>query len=512
MSGAEAVSTIQSHGCLLACDPVLKQVRRWSENTGDFLELANRELGGAELNEVVGDEVAHRMRNALTRATYARRPALLFQCALPHRPTLFDVCIHSTDRAAIVEFERAGAPDSKPLEFTRELVQRIQSARSLEELLQTMPKFLRALLGYERATIYKFSGEAGCKVVAEAKSPDLESLMGLRLPSDHVLCRSGDAHLKCSISIIRDADDPGALIGPDFADAAASLDLARAHLSCPSREFVEHLGELGASSSLSLAVAVDGALWGLIVCRHGEPRALSLAERIAAEAVANVFALRIEAFERSAMLEAATLARGKLNGLLQAAAPETDIGAFLFEHLDSLAELVPSDGVGVYIAGEWRASGATAPGKDIARLASAVATLGASRVWSTQSLSSVLPWSARFANEATGLLSAPLSEPPGDYLFFFRRAQPEPTGRQIPQSEPWSDADLQTAETARAQLLDIMMRHSEILAEQRRASDIRQKTLNDELNHRVKNMLALIKSLVSQDVEARPTFPPSPMR
>jgi two-component sensor histidine kinase len=45
------------------------------------------------------------------------------------------------------------------------------------------------------------------------------------------------------------------------------------------------------------------------------------------------------------------------------------------------------------------------------------------------------------------------------------------------------------------------MRHSELLADERHKADLRQKMLNEELNHRVKNILALIKSLVSHPVE-----------
>src|SRR5690606_12659594 len=63
------------------------------------------------------------------------------------------------------------------------------------------------------------------------------------------------------------------------------------------------------------------------------------------------------------------------------------------------------------------------------------------------------------------------------------------------QSQPWSDQDREIAEAARVALVEIVLRHNELLAEERAKADVRQRMLNEELNHRVKNILAIIKSL-----------------
>ena len=46
-----------------------------------------------------------------------------------------------------------------------------------------------------------------------------------------------------------------------------------------------------------------------------------------------------------------------------------------------------------------------------------------------------------------------------------------------------------------------MLRHGELLADERTKAEIRQRMLNEELNHRVKNILAIIKSLVGHPVQ-----------
>jgi two-component sensor histidine kinase/CheY-like chemotaxis protein len=65
-------------------------------------------------------------------------------------------------------------------------------------------------------------------------------------------------------------------------------------------------------------------------------------------------------------------------------------------------------------------------------------------------------------------------------------------------SEPFSDAEVRVAEMLRASLIEVVLRLSdEADAERQRASE-RQELLIAELNHRVRNILALIRGLVRQ--------------
>ncbi len=203
--------------------------------------------------------------------------------------------------------------------------------------------------------------------------------------------------------------------------------------------------------------------------------------------------------------------------------------------------MIPSDGVALYLDGEWSLEGVTPPADRLAALGDYLRERGGGRVYATQACRSEFAEAAAYAPEASGLLAVPLSQSSRDYLVFFRREQVEtlnwggdpnktystgPNGDRLTprrsfeiwketvhnQSTPWSPVDRQTGEAARVQLLEIMMRHSEALMRQRRESDVRQKTLNEELNHRVKNILALIKSLVSQDAATAATSPLTPPR
>ena len=98
---------VQSHGCLIACDPTLESVRRRSANAPAMLGIDAARFDNAAFAELVGESFAHALRNALSKARDPRRAGLLFSRRLEGSQTCFDVSVHAFDNHAIVEFEPA---------------------------------------------------------------------------------------------------------------------------------------------------------------------------------------------------------------------------------------------------------------------------------------------------------------------------------------------------------------------------------------------------------------------
>jgi two-component sensor histidine kinase/CheY-like chemotaxis protein len=71
---------------------------------------------------------------------------------------------------------------------------------------------------------------------------------------------------------------------------------------------------------------------------------------------------------------------------------------------------------------------------------------------------------------------------------------------------PWTAPELRAAESLRVTLLEVVVRLTGAMAEQRRASHERQELLIAELNHRVRNIFALIRALVSRSKESAGTL------
>ncbi len=66
------------------------------------------------------------------------------------------------------------------------------------------------------------------------------------------------------------------------------------------------------------------------------------------------------------------------------------------------------------------------------------------------------------------------------------------------QSSPWTSADLRIAEGLRVTLLEVILQLADLAARERKGAQERQELMIAELNHRVRNILSLVRALVNQ--------------
>jgi len=522
---------IQPHGVLLACDSDLSLVRRHSLNAVGVLALPFEDINGRRLEDVVGEDCAHDLRNALLRSADPSRPGLILGLRLPGRDAIFNVAVHQYKGNAIVEFEPvdSGKADA-PLEIARALIARLNQVTKVDDLCNRTSRYLRGALGYDRVMIYRFAHDGSGEVISEAKAPALETFMGRHFPASDIPRQARELYLRNTIRVICDASGAFVDIEPVIDASGNPLDLSFVNLRSVSPIHCEYLRNMGVAASMSVSVIVAGRLWGLIACHHYSPRPLPMPLRVAAEMFGDFFSLHLQAMLRKQSLDTAIQARKALDSLLRNVAHHTDLPRFLRDSICDFRELMPCDGVGIWMNGRWSADGSVPPDEAIPALARFVNSVADGQIWATHALADNLPQAADYQAAASGVLAIPLSHTPRDYLFLFRKeviqtiawaGRPEkdytsgPHGDRLTprksfaiwkqtverQSHPWTQADLDIAEATRTALLEVLMRHSELLNEERRKADIRQRMLNEELNHRVKNILSLIKSLVSHPVD-----------
>lgn len=517
---------IQAHGCLLACDADAAIVLRHSANAAAMLGLSEI-VAGTPIHQLIGPDATHAMRNALSTSHAASRPALLLGVGLPSG-RLFDIAIHAYKSTVIVEFEPVSRP-GQPLQIARDMIGRIGAIDSVDHLIEQTARLVRGVLAYDRVMIYRFEEDGAGKVISESRRPDLESFLGQYFPASDIPKQARELYLRNTIRVISDAGGERVPIEPELDRSGQALDLSFAHLRAVSPIHCEYLRNMGVSASMSISIIVDGTLWGLIACHHYSPRALPMAERVAAEMFGEFFSLHLGALRQKQKLDTANAARRALDQFLRIASHQTDMRALLAENLPEFAGLIDCDGVGLLIEGAWKGHGATPPDTEIPALAGFISTVADNRIWATRSLSQHFAKAEAYAEDASGVLAIPLSPTPRDYVFFFRRelvqtlewgGNPEksytsgPLGDRLTprksfaiwketvhlQAQPWTDADREIAEAVRAAIVEIVLRHNELMTEERAKAAVRQRMLNEELNHRVKNILAVIKSLVGHPV------------
>ena len=521
--------SIQSHGCMLACDAASDQILRCSENAADFLSQSLHNPLGARLSEFFSADVAHDLRNVLAQTTEPRRPGLILKYQLSKDGPSFDISAHRYGGAAIIEFEHAAEQRKSPLDLARILIARTQSLSTIEQMARQVPRYLQAVLEYDRVMIYQFAEDGSGKVIGEAKRPHLESFLGQHFPAADIPQQARILYLKNTIRVIADASGPRSLVTPEYDASGEPLDLSFSHLRSVSPVHLEYLRNMGVAASMSLSIVVAGKLWGLIACHHYQPKPLSMPLRIAAEMFGDFFSLHLTASHHQARYDASLRARKALDAMMSELSFHDSVETYLREHLKELGRLIPSDGAGLWINGAWTAEGSAPPDADVPALINTVKA--ASLDFATHLLSERLPQAAHYAAAASGVLAVPLSKIPRDYLFYFRKELVQtlewggdphkdyasgPLGDRLTprtsfaiwkqtvdrQSIPWSEEDRHIAEAARVGLQEIILRQNEVMETERREAAIRQRILNEELNHRVKNILALIKSLISHRPDA----------
>ena len=195
--------------------------------------------------------------------------------------------------------------------------------------------------------------------------------------------------------------------------------------------------------------------------------------------------------------------------------------------VSAIGSVIPFDGVIGWINGNFVSRGQTPTREEFEGLVRFLNTTGASSVYACRNLSEVHPAADDYAERAAGILLLPVSRSPRDYIVLFRKeiaqsvtwaGNPEkpvelgPNGIRLPprksfeawrqivrhQCAPWTQNEISAAEALRMTLLEVVLRMVAASDKERARAQERQEILIAELNHRVRNILGLIRGLITQ--------------
>jgi light-regulated signal transduction histidine kinase (bacteriophytochrome) len=513
---------------MLVLDLGLDTIRFASENAAVLLGSPAASPGFA-LAAAVGEQAAHDFRNAAARTSGQHNAGVVLGVRLPNASAALDVTIHCFKDLAFVEFEPTaggGANAENALDTTQTLIRKIGLESDIPSIAKSGARLIRAMLGYDRVMVYQFLHNGAGRVIGESKRANLNSFMGQHFPASDIPYQARRLYLLNTIRMIGDSAYTAIPLQPPVQRDEPPVDMSLAQLRSVSPIHCEYLQNMGVRASLSISIVVDGELWGLISCHHDSPKIVPLPLRIGAELFGQYYSLQISAAERRAEILAANLARERLDKIVGALTADASLAASLRDHLPEFSSLINCNGVALWIEGVWTASGVTPPAEAVPQLIEYVAAEAKTSIWLTQELRARLG-SEDFGTDVAGVLAIPLSSMARDYLLLFRSeeahkiewaGEPVKTITQTPEgtrlsprgsfstwreevrgrSKPWTDPELAVAEAIRTYLRDVLLRHNEITADERARSEKRRRVLNDELNHRVKNIIALVKSIALQ--------------
>ena len=522
---------IQPHGTLIVCSVPDWTVSHAAVNAVELLapgtSLAS--LFGRALDGIVSGRIVHDLRNVLQTAMASHTAERLGGVDLGSGRGTYDIVVHGTNSGVILEFipPTATADSIDPTTLVKTMISRLGRAPTLERFLRLAVQQVRAITGFDRVMVYKFLPGGTGQVVAEALRAGLPPFMDLHYPASDIPAQARDLYLRQWLRLIPDVDYVPVPLkaGPGVDDQP--LDLSLAALRSVSPIHLEYMRNMGSRATLTISLLQNGALWGLIACHHTVPRRLPTGALAACELFGQIFSLQIEAKEREEDYSVVDRARGAHDKLIAAMSPEETIFENLTRFGPDLMSLIACDGVGIWTQGRFTGAGRVPPESGLHDLIAFLSRGSAHQPFATDELRRHLPPAARYAAECSGVLAIPFSRSSRDFLLFFRqeviqtlRWGGDPTkpvdivdggGRIGPRksfdawqetvrgrSRPWRSGEMQIAETLRISLLDVILRRADLIDRERLAAQESQLLLVAELNHRVKNILALVRSLVRQ--------------
>ncbi|GAB5375512.1 MAG: HWE histidine kinase domain-containing protein [Acuticoccus sp.] len=503
-------------------------VQHASANIADIAGRAADDLLGLPLIELMPSASIHDIRDRLQSLSPGEGSERLFGIDLFGNGETFDLAIHLTGHTIVIDIERAAAPLGNGGMLIKNMVARIERRADLASLYNEAVRQLRAVTGFDRVMLYRFNRDNAGTVIAEAVRPNMEPFLGLNYPATDIPRQARALYVRNLTRIIADVAAETVPVVPGVDPEGKPLDLSLSMTRAVSPIHIEYLTNMGVGASFSISIVIGGKLWGLFALHHYEARHLPMELRTFLELFGQILALVIEGrlakAERDNELQAHAM-HDRVVGRLISTAPGVDE---LIDFAGEFRDLIEADGFAVWAGGESHTVGTCPFPDDLPGIARFLNRAAASRIYATDELGTVYPAAADFVDRAAGLLAIPISRVPRDYLIFFRREIVEtvtwagdpgsktmasgPNGPRLTprksfdawketvrgRSKTWTALERQSAEALRVAILEVLLRVNEEQERVQVQATQRQELLIAELNHRVRNILGLVRAVVLQ--------------
>ena len=182
----------------------------------------------------------------------------------------------------------------------RRLLEQLRATATLDDLLGRAVHIMRDVTGHERVWAYRFAPDGHGVIVAEAKSERLGSFLGLHYPEGDIPAQARALYLRNGVRTIIDSHATPAGLTSSGALDGSSVDMSDGALRAVSPMHIAYLRQMGVRASMSVALVVDGRLWGLLSAHHyDEPRRLGRRARAVVEMLGLLVGMQLDGFERA---------------------------------------------------------------------------------------------------------------------------------------------------------------------------------------------------------------------
>lgn len=417
--------SVQSHGLLLTLQEPALTVLQASTNVAGLLGIAPADLLGQRLREL-GAELDDTVRQLAQEPELGELAPLRATLTVRGVPLVFEGSLHRVPgQGLVVELEPVPAepvpPDLESL-LSRAL-QRFNGAATVGTLSDAVVRVFRDMTGYDRVMVYQFDPDGHGKVVAEARDPRLEPLLGHHYPASDIPQRARELYLRNRVRVLVDVDAPAAPLQPARLPGGAELDMSMSSLRSMSPLHLQYLRNMGVTATLVVSLVREGRLWGLVACHHYATRHLPYALRAASDLLAEVIATRLAAIENYAYAQVAIQVRRLEQRLIEATSTEGDWRLALLRNPRTLLQPLDASGAVLFHDDEVLTAGEVPSTPQLRALRDWVETRPRDDLFACSAVEQANPALAALTPTASGVIAVRLANDRPDYLMWLRKEQ-----------------------------------------------------------------------------------------
>lgn len=518
----EWIESVQSHGVLLAFDFDSLMVTHASKNLDTILKLDAKAALSKSIREVFNKDDVHDILNiASHNSTKFQREHIK---VTSEGDKSIDISLFRTENSVVLELMPTGE-DFKYININNNIkwaLAKTHGHENIEDILKNAVQSLQKITGFDRVMAYKFLPDNSGEVIAEAVSTSMNSFLGLRFPAFDIPPKARELFLKNPIRYIKNTSDEGSkiLINKENED---KLNLTYSFLRAAAPVHNQYLKNMGVQSSMTIPIIINNKLWGLFAHHHNTIKELSPQETYSADILGQTINMVLEHQTRSKSQKTIKDILENGNELVAINSNSFKLDKFWDSQAENLFKLIPCDGVAYVIDKEIKTFGDC---PELFAITSIVEKVNA-KADEIQHYTNISELFSEGIKNTRGLISMQLnSQFPEINLLFFRdkiskkiqwagspkkelifekekvRLHPRSSFNEYIESnsedsDVWTTQDLFVAKNA----LDTFKKYIalEIDKEKKAVSENeRLKILVKELNHRVRNILALVKSVSKQ--------------
>jgi chemotaxis family two-component system sensor kinase Cph1 len=297
---AYAPGIIQPHGAILVVSPDSLRILQASDNAESLFGLRFRPGAWTPIHAIPGSDVDTWIGELLRWLRLGAETTFLRTARLLRRP--MQVTGHLTKQGILLEFEDAPDHESETLVALYPRIGRflgsIEPVTDVTTLVRMATRTLREITGFNRVFACR-ADDDGPTIIAD----DVDGLWApasqMLLPCPPLAAEDRARYTTSRLHLIANTEAVPSPIQPPVSPLDGEpLDLSQAGLRGATAAELQYLKGLNAFASLSMALVVDGRLWGLVVAHNRSPKRLNPQVRTACDLLCQTLSLQIGARER----------------------------------------------------------------------------------------------------------------------------------------------------------------------------------------------------------------------